>query len=149
MSMARLIASCFGLGRLRPAPGTIGSAFALVVFVLFLAGQSPMVQAVAIVVATFVGIAAASAVERELGLEDPSEVVIDELAGMWVSVFAIDSVPAWIVAFFVFRLFDIVKPFPARQLEALHGGWGIVLDDLVAGAYTWIVVQALLRWGIL
>lgn len=147
--LARIISSCLGLGRLRPAPGTIGSAFGLIVFVLFLAGLPTIVQIAATVAATLIGIAAATASSRQLGLEDPSEVVIDELAGMWLSVIAVDSVAAWVVAFFIFRLFDIVKPFPARQMEALPEGWGIMLDDIVAGAYTWLIIQGLLRWGVI
>ena len=148
-TLSRVISSCLGLGLLRPAPGTIGSAFGLGVFVVFLAGSPTSVQIGATVVATLVGVAAATATSRRLGLEDPSEVVVDELAGMWLSVIAVDSVPAWILAFFVFRLFDIVKPFPARQMEALPEGWGIMLDDIVAGAYTWLIIQALLRWGVI
>lgn len=145
--LSRVLSSCFGLGLLRPAPGTIGSAFALVLFVLLLADRSIAVQVAAALLASGVGIAAAAATARRLSLEDPSEVVIDELAGMWVALIGVTSPAGWVVAFFAFRLFDIVKPFPARQLEDLPGGWGIMLDDLVAGAYAWILVQAVLRWG--
>jgi phosphatidylglycerophosphatase A len=147
--LARVLSSCFGLGCLRPAPGTIGSAFALVIFVFLLADQPVAVQVLATIVASAAGVWASTATARQLALEDPSEVVIDELAGMWLAAISVSSPVGWTVAFFAFRLFDIVKPFPARQMEALPEGWGIMLDDLVAGAYAWLLVQALLLWGVL
>lgn len=144
---ARLLANCFGLGRLRPAPGTIGSAFGLAVYWVLWRGQPGAVQIGAIAAVTALGVAAATSTAKQLGDDDPSEVVIDEVAGMWLSLFACTSVTQAVVAFFVFRALDIIKPFPARQLEALPGGWGIMLDDLAAGAYTLLLLRGLIAAG--
>lgn len=149
VSPARLISSCFGCGFLRPAPGTIGSAFGLVVYVLLLADRSLEVQIVAIVLATGIGIWAATATSRQLGDGDPSEVVVDELAGMWIALLATSTPLGWAVAFLAFRVFDIVKPFPANVAESLPEGWGIMTDDLVAGGYALAFVWMLDRWMLL
>ena len=146
LSPARLVASCLGSGLLRPAPGTIGSAFGLVVFALLLAGQSLVVQIAAIVVATALGTWAATAAARELGDGDPSEVVIDELAGMWIALLVARTPAGYAVAFFAFRAFDIVKPFPVRNAESLPEGWGIMADDLVAGLYALGIVWLFEGW---
>lgn len=146
MGPARLVSSCFGLGFLRPAPGTIGSAFGLVVFMFALAGQPLWIQVAATVVASLVGIAAATATSRRLALEDPSEVVVDELAGMWLALWTTNDWTTALLAFLLFRLFDIFKPFPARQAEALPEGWGIVMDDLAAGVYALICTQLITGW---
>lgn len=147
VAVARLFASCFGLGRLRPAPGTIGSAFGLIVYWFLLRGQPAAVQIGAIVAVSAAGVAAATTVARALRDDDPSEVVIDEVAGMWLSLFACTSMIQAVVAFFLFRALDIWKPFPARQLEAVPGGWGIMLDDLAAGAYALLLLRGLAAMG--
>jgi len=91
-----------------------------------------------------VGIWSANHVERELG-KDPGAVVIDEVAGMLVTLAFIDaSVTAALAGFFIFRLLDVIKPPPARRLEDLHGGPGIVLDDVMAGIYSNLALRALI-----
>jgi phosphatidylglycerophosphatase A len=76
---------------------------------------------------------------------DPSIVVIDEMVGMWVSLLWLTpSVASYVLAFVAFRIFDVLKPAPVRQLERLPGGWGIMLDDVIAGIYANVIVQALL-----
>lgn len=127
------------------APGTAGSAAA---FLLFLpvrwSGSLPLEVAVAALVA-LAGIWAASETERALGVEDPGPVVIDEVAGMLVSLLFLPT--SWGVmaaAFVCFRIFDIVKPWPCGRLERLHGGLGIMADDLAAGVYANLTVHLLL-----
>jgi phosphatidylglycerophosphatase A len=149
LAPARLISSCLGCGYLRPAPGTIGSAFGLVIFVLLLAEQPLVVQIGATVVAAAVGTWAATTTSRQLGDGDPSEVVVDELAGMWVAMLGTTTLEQWVVAFFAFRLFDIWKPFPANVAESLPEGWGIMADDLVAGAYALALVWVLDWWQLI
>lgn len=96
---------------------------------------------------TLIGIPAASIVERESGREDPGFVVIDEVAGQWVVLAAAPLDPGHaLVGFALFRIFDIVKPPPARQLERLHGGTGIMLDDLAAGIYGALMMLLLRHW---
>lgn len=136
----RLVASCFGLGKLWPAPGTWGAAFGLALFATLLANRPLWVQVAAVLGAAAIGVVAASVSAGALGSDDPSEVVIDELSGMWIALLGGGGWGAWLLAFFAFRALDIVKPFPADRLEALPGGWGIMADDWMAGAYALLVV---------
>jgi phosphatidylglycerophosphatase A len=94
-----------------------------------------------------IGIPAATRVERESGREDPGHVVIDEVAGQWIAlIHSRVDLSHLLAGFLFFRLFDIVKPWPARQLEGLPAGWGIMLDDVAAGVYALLVMQALQHW---
>jgi phosphatidylglycerophosphatase A len=96
---------------------------------------------------TLIGIPAASIVERESGREDPGHVVIDEVAGQWIALAACPLESRHVVlAFALFRLFDIVKPWPARQLERLHGGLGIMMDDVAAGIYALVAGLIVHHW---
>jgi phosphatidylglycerophosphatase A len=100
-----------------------------------------------IVVSIAVGIPAATIAARESGRHDPGFVVIDEVAGQWIAL--LGSPADWrhaLMALLLFRLFDITKPFPARQLERLPAGWGIVFDDVAAGLYAWGVAALLRLW---
>ena len=129
------------------APGTIGSAVGVALWWGLRAAGAGVVLELAVAAALFVaGAWAASETERALGVTDPGPVVIDEVMGMCVTLIAAPvSWPAAIAGFGLFRAFDIVKPPPARRLERLHGGWGIMADDLAAGVYAWAALQALLR----
>ena len=92
------------------------------------------------------GIWSATVVERTLG-KDPGVVVIDEVLGMLVTLAFLDvNVVGAVVGFFLFRIFDVVKPFPAGRLEHLHGGYGIMLDDAMAGVYAHVVMRLLVYW---
>ena len=125
-------------------PGTFGSLVGVGVFLLL---KFWVVQVVAIVLITAVGIWAATRTERVMALKDPGIVVVDEVAGQMiallpVSLFGLGWV--WIiVSFTLFRLFDIFKPYPARRCESFRGGLGVMMDDLVAGAYAAVVVALL------
>jgi phosphatidylglycerophosphatase A len=117
------------------ASGTVGSLVTLIA--LWLIPFTTLALLVTLAIVTLVGIWAGSRVERAIDAKDPGIIVIDEVAGMVVSVlFLPRTIPVLVTAFLLFRLFDIWKPFPARQLQELHGGLGVMLDDLVAGAYT-------------
>jgi phosphatidylglycerophosphatase A len=90
------------------------------------------------------GVWSADRVERELG-KDPAVVVVDEVAGMLVTIAFLDvSVTGAIVAFLIFRVLDVIKPYPAGRLEHLHGGPGIMLDDVMAGVYGNLAMRALI-----
>jgi len=131
------------------APGTIGSAVGVLLWwALRLAGATVAVE-VAVAAALFVaGAWAAAETERALGVTDPGPVVIDEVMGMCVTLIAAPLAwPAAVTGFVLFRVFDIVKPPPARGLEQLHGGWGIMADDLAAAVYAWAALQLLLATG--
>jgi phosphatidylglycerophosphatase A len=152
--LAALIATFFGIGRLRPGPGTWASAattllWAALAYSLPFTIRAPVAIGLALVV-ILIGIPSATRVARGSGIKDPQFVVIDEVAGQLV---ALTAVPlAWksfLAGFILFRAFDIVKPPPVRQLEALPEGTGIVLDDIAAGFYALIVVHLLMRFGLL
>jgi phosphatidylglycerophosphatase A len=151
---ASLIATFFGAGRMRPGPGTWGSAAAVVLWAalayqLPVPARTPVVIALALLV-TLIGIPAATQVARASATKDPQFVVIDEVAGQLVALVAVPL--AWktfLAGFILFRAFDIVKPPPVRQLERLPEGTGIVLDDVAAGLYALAVMQLLLYVGLL
>jgi phosphatidylglycerophosphatase A len=95
-----------------------------------------------LIIVVVVGIWASHHVEILLGRKDPGLIVIDEVAGMMVSVALVPrSIPVLICAFFLFRLFDIWKPCPARESQALRGGAGVMVDDLIAGAYALVLIM--------
>jgi phosphatidylglycerophosphatase A len=134
------IATFFGSGLLKPGPGTWGSAAALVIWLttaqILHPTHLPLLTLIAAIIAIIVGIPAATIVARESGGKDPSYVVIDEVAGQLIPL--IICPPDWahaILAFLLFRLFDIFKPWPIRRLEQLPAGTGIVLDDVAAGIF--------------
>ena len=143
------IATCFGIGYVPFAPGTVASLVALGLgWLLVLAGTRALV--IGIVLAAFVGMWACEAHARKTGVKDPSECVIDEVAGQWIAL-----IPAalevrifdwrpFVMAFFLFRLFDVLKPWPANAAEKLEGGLGIMADDIAAG-----VLAALALYGML
>jgi phosphatidylglycerophosphatase A len=146
--LALLIATVAGVGHAPVAPGTVASA----ITVLALALLTPSLTArIAVVLAVIViGTWAAHDAERTLGGKDPGAIVIDEVAGMVLSVIALPLTPAVLLAGFVlFRLFDVVKPYPANALQRLPGGVGVMIDDLVAGLYALVlllVARALVSW---
>ncbi len=109
--------------------------------------QLALVTAAAALLVTAIGIPAGTIVANETGKEDPQHVVIDEVAGQWIALIAcpVDWRHA-LLALLLFRAFDIVKPWPARQLENLPGGWGIMLDDVAAGLYALLGMQILRHW---
>jgi phosphatidylglycerophosphatase A len=129
-----LLATAGGIGHAPVAPGTVASAATAVA--LWLAAPSPPALAVATLVIVAAGTWAAHEAERALGGKDPGAIVVDEVAGMAVSVLALPLTPAVLAAAFVlFRVFDVVKPYPANALQRLPGGPGVMIDDLVAGLY--------------
>ena len=151
---ATLGATVFGIGRLRPGPGTWGSLAAVLIWLGLSRFIQPTWQTLALaglaVVAVAIGIPAATAAAQASGVKDPQFVVIDEVAGQWITLlFAPVSWKTLLTGFILFRGFDIVKPPPVRQLEKLPGGTGIVLDDVSAGVYALAVMQLLLHLRIL
>ena len=140
----------FGLGSgLSPwAPGTAGTLAAIPLY-LAMAGLALPWYLGLVALATLVGVWACGAAARDLGRGDPGAIVWDEVVGYLVTMTA--APPGWIwvlLGFALFRLFDIWKPWPIRVLDArVHGGLGIMLDDLVAGALAWAVLQGISRFA--
>jgi phosphatidylglycerophosphatase A len=141
--VALVLATWFGCGLSPIAPGTAGTLGALPLYLLIAPG-GPWAVGLAALVVTAVGIAAADRVAARRGLKDPQIVCIDEVAGVLVALTAARVELLQVgLAVGLFRLFDIWKPWPARWLERrLPGGWGIVLDDLAAGAWAALVLVA-------
>jgi phosphatidylglycerophosphatase A len=137
------IATCGGAGLLPAAPGTAGSLVGLGLTVAITHLPSPEVWksamlAFAALGICVVGIGAASRAEKFFGRKDPRQVVIDEVVGQMLT-FLVHPGAGWkwlLAGFLLFRVFDVLKPFPARRAEHASGGWGIMLDDVVAGAYS-------------
>ena len=144
---SRLLATGFGAGFLWPAPGTWGSLLGLALFIPLLAPVSWEWQLAAGVALTLLGTAAAEIAAPGLGGDDPSAVVVDEWAAMWLSMVAVQTPLGWVLSFFLFRIFDIIKPFPGRRFESLHGGVGIMADDVVAAVYTQVCVRLIFAAG--
>ena len=141
-----LIATALGAGYAPFAPGTVGSAVGLLLWIVL--PHILWVQIAAIVLVTLAGCWAGTVAAEHFGRDDPGQVVIDEVAGMMVTVLLVPASGAvWlIVAFLLFRAMDIVKPYPANRLEALHGGVGIMADDLMAGVYANVALK-LIIWA--
>jgi phosphatidylglycerophosphatase A len=147
------VATFFGAGYLKPGPGTWGSVAAALLWIaaawwFHLAHHALLLAlALGIAVALALGIPAATIAERESGGHDPGFVVIDEVIGQWVALLLCP--PDWahgLIALILFRLFDIIKPFPVRRLERLPRGWGIVFDDVGAGLYALVIASLLRIW---
>ena len=143
--LAVFLATAAYCGYFPIAPGTAGSAAGLVVYLLVWWAGSPLVE-VALIALTFAaGTWAATHAERFFGGIDPGPVVIDEVLGMLVTLAFLDVNPIGaLVGFFLFRVLDVIKPFPAGRLEHLHGGAGIMLDDAMAGVYGNLLMRGLI-----
>ncbi|HLX43237.1 MAG TPA: phosphatidylglycerophosphatase A [Bryobacteraceae bacterium] len=144
--LARVIATWFYCGYAPVGPGTVGSAAAILIAWLLhtYAFQSGMSLAVLGVALAIPGIWAAGVTARAINSKDPGIVVVDEVVGQWITLAGATDLNwrSWLVAFCVFRIFDIWKPPPVRQLEKLPGGLGIVADDAMAGVYGALVLFA-------
>lgn len=143
---ALAIATAVGVGYIPFAPGTFGSAAGLLVW--WLLPASPVTQGLAMVTLFIVGSWSAGVAERHFGRTDPGQVVIDEVLGMVITLFL--NPVGWIGAcgaFLLFRIADIIKPFPANRLERLPGGVGVMADDAMAAVYANIALHAMLALG--
>jgi phosphatidylglycerophosphatase A len=150
---AWVTATFFGVGLLPGGPGTWASlATAAIWYFVARAEHLGLAQIavgtlIAAVVVTILGIPAASLVERESGKQDPGHVVIDEVAGQLVALILMPvDLGHVLVALILFRFFDILKPPPVRQLERLHGGLGIMMDDVAAGLYALLIGVIVHHW---
>ena len=151
---AKLVATFFYIGRIKPGPGTWGSLATVLLWTLACRAIPPQQQMYATIAAailvTIIGIPAATLVARASQVKDPGFIVIDEVAGQLVTLIGVPL--AWktfLAGFILFRVFDILKPFPVRRLERLPEGTGVVVDDLGAGLYALIVMHLLTHFGLL
>jgi phosphatidylglycerophosphatase A len=142
--LVKLIATVFGVGFLPAAPGTwatiagVGIAYCL--------GSNLPAYSIVLLVLLVLGIMASGILEKQLNQKDPGIVVIDEVVGVMIALWGLPLIwPVMIIGFFLFRAFDMFKIYPINKLEAQNGGWGIMLDDCMAGVYTNIILRIALR----
>lgn len=143
--LCRMLSTGFYTGYAPIAPGTVGSIFGLVLFAL-IPGFRGMTFVIIAIGIFFLGVIVAGEVEKSEG-SDPSIINIDEIVGMWISIIFLPEDCSWIWligAFLIFRLFDILKPFPINISQRLSGGWGVMVDDILAGIYTNLVLRILI-----
>ena len=143
--LAVFIATVGYCGYFPIAPGTVGSAAGLVFYLAVWWAQSPVFEVALIVVLFAAGIWAGTTSERYFGGIDPGPIVMDEVVGMLITLAFIPvSITGALIGFLLFRIFDVIKPFPADRLEKFHGGFGIMADDAMAGVYANLSLRALI-----
>lgn len=150
--LALVVARLWLAGRCPRCPGTCGAAVAALFAPLFFLPLSLPLRCVVLVLIFCAGSWAAGRAESILHRKDPGEVVVDELLGQWLTMlpFTVLTLPQVLMAFALFRLFDILKPWPVRASENwLPGGWGIMVDDAVAGLEAMLVLALMLRFGLI
>ncbi|MEN8192948.1 MAG: phosphatidylglycerophosphatase A [Bacteroidota bacterium] len=136
----RILGSGFFTGYIPFASGTFGSLIALVIY-LIPGFENPTILLAAISLFTVIGIHVGNKFEKVYG-KDPSQCTIDEMVGMWITLLFVPKYLWYILfAFVIWRILDILKPFPVNIIEKLNGGWGIMLDDIMAGIYSLILVH--------
>jgi phosphatidylglycerophosphatase A len=143
--LAVFIATVGYCGYFPIAPGTVGSAAGLVFYLLVWWAQSPVFEAGLILLLFAVGVWAGTTSERYFGGIDPGPIVLDEVVGMLITLAFIPvGIGGALIGFFLFRLFDVLKPFPAGRFEKLHGGLGVMADDAMAAIYANLVLRLVL-----
>lgn len=145
-TIAALFSTFLGAGYFPIAPGTFASFEAALIYRFAGLKLQPLPYLAVLALLFLAGVAAADATAKTMGEKDPRPVVIDEVVGQGFALFLSPAGWGWIAGgFFLFRLFDVFKPGPIRRLERLPGGWGIMADDVLAGAFSALVLQGL-RW---
>ena len=141
--MWQFAATFFYLGKLPFAPGSWGSLGALILWIFLPLSFS--LQLMVIIILFSVGVIASNKTAESMNDHDPSEVVIDEATGMGIALFMLPhSTAIFTMAFILFRIFDIFKPSFIYRVQNLPGGWGIMLDDVLAGIFAWLICRGLL-----
>lgn len=144
MRLGLFVATCGYLGYVPIAPGTFGSAAGLVVFAFVRWWGSPGIELAVIAVLLAVGVWSGNVAEKYFGRVDPGPVILDEVAGMLITLALIPvNVAGTLVAFLIFRLLDVIKPWPANRMEGLPGGLGVMADDAMAAVYGNVVMRLL------
>ena len=146
VELSEWLATCFKIGHLPIAPGTWGSLAAIIGWWLWLQYLDPLVFIVLIIVIFTIGVFATNTIIDHTGEKDPSRVIIDEVAGQWLALLILPDGMLYIAgAFVLFRFLDIFKPWPIRQMEQFPKGWGVMLDDTLAGLLTLGLIQVVSR----
>lgn len=139
----KLIGSGFYSGYVKTASGTFGSIVAVVIY-LIPGFENPSIMIFFITLLILIGVPIARKFELLYG-EDPKEYTNDEVIGMWITLLFVPKKIWWIlIAFLIWRVFDIIKPYPVRKLESVKNGWGVLLDDILAGIYSFVVIHLII-----
>ncbi|MCF8001580.1 MAG: phosphatidylglycerophosphatase A [Halanaerobiales bacterium] len=139
--ITELIASCFYIGYIPGAPGTYGSLFALLIISQF----NIITHNIGLIFFIVIGLIFSTLMEKHTGKKDDQRIVIDEFVGMLITFYFVEPRFSYLViGFILFRLYDIYKPYPIKKIQKLSSGWGIMLDDILAGVYARIVLQIII-----
>ena len=142
--LVKAFATVLGVGYLPAAPGTWATVVGVVI--AYYAGNNLPVYTILLLVFLILGIMATGMIEKQVSQKDPGYLVIDEVVGVMIALWGLPLIwPVMICGFFLFRAFDMFKIYPINRLEAQPGGWGIMLDDCMAGVYTNIILRIALR----
>lgn len=139
--LTEIIASCFYIGYIPGAPGTYGSLFALLIISQF----NIITQNIGLIFFIIIGLIFSTLMEKHTGKKDDQRIVIDEFVGMLITFYFVEPKLSYLViGFILFRLYDIYKPYPIKKIQKLPSGWGIMLDDILAGVYSRIILQMII-----
>ena len=140
--LEHFLATGFGSGHSPVAPGTAGTAVGVIIFLPVL--SMPLSFQIGFVILSFfLGVWITASVASDIGIKDPPEIVFDEFVGIWVALLGIKNLFLIVPAFIIFRLLDIFKPWPISFFDReIRGGWGIMLDDLAAGAIVFFLIHS-------
>ncbi len=142
----KIICTFFNVGKFPFAPGTLASAVGVLIYSVL--EKNYFVYFMFLTACLVVGFKACAKIEAIFNQKDPSSVVIDEVAGVLIAFFALPlSWPVVITTFFLFRAFDMFKLYPVNKFDNMEGGFGIMMDDVVAGIYTNVTMQIAVRWA--
>lgn len=149
--LKKLFVTGFFIGYFPLIPGTVGTILGAFIFLLL--NPFPYIYYPFVIIIILLGVRYSSWAEDYFKSKDPKQVVIDEIAGMLITMtgfsmksilpFTFQNYKLLILGFIFFRAFDVIKPYPARRFEKLKGGWGIMLDDIIAGIYATILLHLL------
>ena len=157
--MSSTIATIFGIGYMRPAPGTWGSIFAVILAILLVENFGIIAFVLALLLISVLGWWATDNYLQQSQSKDPSEVVIDELVGQWIAVLPValavfhlnlgplELWPGWLSSFLFFRFFDILKPWPISWADQISSPFGVMFDDVLAGLYAALSLSIILFFG--
>ena len=140
--LQHFLATGFGSGLSPVAPGTVGTVVGVIIFLPIL--SMPLSFQIGFIISSFfLGVWITARVASDMGIKDPPEIVFDEFVGIWVALLGLKNLFLIIPAFIIFRLLDIFKPWPISFLDReIRAGWGIMLDDLAAGAIVFLLIQS-------
>ena len=142
MNFWYIVSTCFYLGKIPIAPGTLASLVTLLIWPLI--PLNYFNQIIILIILFIMGIISSKIVAKEMNEKDPSEIVIDEVVGMGISLFMLpNELILYLFAFIFFRIFDILKPSFIYSIQKVPNGWGIMLDDIIAGFFAWLTCQGI------